>query len=393
MLQGKPSALAEAWQSKMFIKGVGMTKFGIEETASNHLVYEAAFEALEDSDISMEDIDAIIISNNDLLSNGERQRHSASMVSSLFQKKVPIVAYPSGCSGGGTALWAAIRLQNTNNYDNVLVIGFERMVSNLSKRVTDEMLMGAERIYEQTEGLNFPAQNALVAQQYMLRYSITSDDLTLVAFKNHSNAYLNPKARFYRKKVSIEEIKQSPVVASPLRLFDCSIPANGAAALVLAKEKTDIEIVGSSEETDALAPFERSDMISWDASRLASEEAYRQAGISPNDIDIAELHDAFTSVELISYEDSGFCKKGEGAKLIREGYTNINGKLPVNTSGGLKAKGHPISATGISQIYELTKQMRKEAGDRQVDNINYALAQNIGGAGSTVAVHILRNLN
>ncbi len=377
----------------MFIKGIGMTKFGIQEDSSAKMVYEAAFEALDDADISMNDVGAIVISNNDILSNGERQRHSASMISSMFQKKLPIISVPSGCSGGGTALWTAVKVQKSGDYSNILVMGFEKMVSNLSKRITDEMLMGAERVYEQTEGLNFPAQNALVAQQYMLKYGATTDDLALVAYKNHQNAYLNPKARFYKKKVSLEEIKKSPVVASPLRLFDCSIPANGAAALVLSKDKTDIEIAGSAEETDSLSPFEREDMTSWDASKLAAQEAYKQAGVNPSDINIAEVHDAFTSVEMISYEDLGFCNKGEAKEMIRKGMPNLNGKLPVNTSGGLKAKGHPISATGISQIYELVKQMRNEAGERQVSNVDYALAQNIGGAGSTVTVHILRKVD
>ena len=377
----------------MFIKGVGMTKFGIQEDPSSHMVYTATMEALNDADMSMEDVDAIVLSNNDLVSNGERQRHSASMLSSLFQKKLPIITVVSGCSGGGTALWTSVKFQRSGNYNNILVVGFEKMVANVSKRVTDEMVMGTERIYEQNEGMNFPAENALVAQQYMLMYDATPDDFALVAFKNHQNAYTNPKARFYNKKISLEDIKNSPIVASPLRLFDCSIPANGASALILSKDKTDIEIVGSAEESDYLAPFERDDMISWQATKLAAEEAYKQSGVTPNDIDIAEIHDAFTPVELISYEDLGFCRKGEGKELIRKGTTNIDGKLPVNTSGGLKAKGHPISATGISQIYELVKQMRNECGERQVSkDIRYALAQNIGGAGSTVTVHILKKV-
>ena len=369
-----------------------MTKFSIEDNTSNHLVYEATLEALDDADASMHDIDAIVISNNDLLSNGERQRHSASLVSSLFQKKMPIISVPAGCAGGGTALWTAMRLQKSSGYSKLLVIGFEKMVANVSKKVTDEMLMGTERIYEQTEGMNFPAENALVAQQYMLKYGATMDDLALVAFKNHQNAFLNPKARFYKRKVSIEDIKNSPVVASPLRLFDCSIPANGASALVLSKTEGDVELVGSAEESDYLAPFEREDSTTWDSTKKAASEAYKQAGIAPEDVDIAEVHDAFTSVELISYEDLGFCRKGDAKELIRKGTTSLNGKLPVNTSGGLKAKGHPISATGISQVYEVVKQMRKQADKRQVDNVEYGLAQNIGGAGSTVTVHVLRKV-
>jgi acetyl-CoA C-acetyltransferase len=223
----------------------------------------------------------------------------------------------------------------------------------------------------------------------MLKYGATTDDFALVAYKNHQNAFLNPKARFYKKEVTLKQIKKSPVVASPLRLFDCSLSVNGAAAAILTKDKSDIEIKGSSLYVDRLSAFESDDMTTWEASRMAAGEAYKQAGIAPEDIDIAELHDAFTSVELISYEDLGFCGKGQGKDMIRKGITNLNGKLPINTSGGLKAKGHPISATGISQVYEIVKQMRNEAGERQVSNVKHGLAQNIGGAGSTVTVHIL----
>ena len=372
----------------MYIKGVGMTKFGAQTYTSQELVYEATLEALNDADFNIGDIDAVVVSAIDTESNGERQRLFSNVLSSILRKKVPILTVTAVCGGGGAALWTANKL----DYNNVLVAGVERLLTNNSMRITDEIMMAAERIYEQTEGMNFPAENALVAQQYMLKYGATPDDLALVAYKNHQNAFLNPKARFYKKKVSLEEIKKSPVVASPLRLFDCSLSVNGAAVAILTRDKTDVEISGSSLFVDRLSAFESNDMTSWDATKLAAEEAYKQAGISPSDIDIAEMHDAFTSVELISYEDLGFCKKGDGKEMIRKGITNIDGKMPVNTSGGLKAKGHPISATGVSQIYEIVKQMRNECGERQVSDVKYALAQNIGGAGSTVTVHVLRKV-
>lgn len=374
----------------MYIKGVGMTKFGIQQEPSSHMVFEATMEALEDAGIAMNNIDAIVVSSIEVMSNGERQKHSGSMISTLFQKSLPILSVPAGCAGGGTALWTAYKLQKTGNYSNILAIGFDRIIANTSKKVTDEILMGGERIYEQTEGLNFPAQNALVAQQYMMKHGATTDDFALVAYKNHQNAFLNPKARFYKKKVSLEEIKNSPVVASPLRIFDCSISCNGAAALILSKDKSEIELVGSAEESDYLSPFERDDMTSLWVTRKAAEIAYKEAGITPSDIGIAEVHDAFTPLELISYEDLGFCSNGEGARLIKEGTTALNGKLPVNTSGGLKAKGHPISPTGISQIYEIVKQMKGECGKRQVKKPKYGLAHNIGGVGSTATVNILK---
>lgn len=377
----------------MFIKGVGMTKFGMQQEPSNHMVYESSMDALDDAGMTMSDIDAVVVSSIEVMSNGERQKHSGSVISSIFSKTLPVLSLPAGCAGGGTALWAACKLQKSGNFRNILVIGFDKIIANISRKVTDEILMGGERIYEQAEGLNFPAQNALVAQQYMLRYGATTDDFALVAYKNHQNAYLNPKARFYKKVVTLEEIKNSPIVASPLRLFDCSISCNGAAALILSKDKSDIEIAGSAEESDYLSPFERDDMTSLWATREATKIAYKEAGITAIDIDMAEVHDAFTPLEIISYEDLGFCNVGEGAKLIRDGYTNVNGKLPVNTSGGLKAKGHPISPTGISQIYEIVKQMRNQAGKRQIKNPIYGLAHNIGGVGSVATVHILKNLN
>jgi len=279
------------------------------------------------------------------------------------------------------------------DYDNVLVVGVERLLSNNSQNMTHEIMMAAERIYEQTEGLIFPAQNALVAQQYMLKYGATTDDFALVALKNHQNAFYNPKARFYKKEVTLDDIKSSPVVASPLRLFDCSITCNGAAALILSKEKSDIEIAGSGEVNDTLSPFERDDMTSLEATRIAASIAYKEADINPSDLDIAEVHDAFTPLEVISYEDLGFCERGSGAKLIREGVTSMDGKLPVNVSGGLKAKGHPISPTGIAQFYEIVNQMRQKCGKRQIKKPKYGLAHNLGGVGSTATVHILKNLD
>ena len=373
----------------VYVKGVGMTKFGVHSKTSQELCYEAALEAIQDAEISLENINAIVISRGDSTVDGERQRLFPSVISSILQKEnIPITQVTAACSGGGAALWDAIH----SGYGNVLVIGVEKLTQIPTKIVTDDLMIASERIYEQTEGLNFPAQNALVAQQYMMKYGATEDDLALVALKNHDNAFLNPKARFYGKKVTLEMIKKSPVVASPLRLFDCSISVDGAAAAIISKDKSDIEIAGSGLSTSNLASFEREDMTSWNSTVTAAKIAYKEAGIKPKDIDIAEVHDAFTPVELISYEDLGFAGKGKGKELIREGHTNLSGKLPVNASGGLKAKGHPISATGVSQIYELVLQLRGQAGKRQVDNVKIGLAHNIGGAGSTASVHILKKV-
>lgn len=368
-----------------------MTSFDFDQTPSFERISQCVSEALEDAELGLEQLDAVFISNTETGGNSERQRHMSPLVSSLFERRIPIINLPWGCGGGGVALWDALRFLMATPKENVLVIGCDKVVGNTSERLTDEILMGGERKYEQIEGVVFPAQNALVAQQYMLKFNAVEGDFALVALKNHENGFLNPKARFYNKKVTLEMIEKSQVVASPLRLFDCSISCNGAAAVVVSREKSDIEIVGSSVATSNLSTFERKNMLSWESTKIAAKNAYSQAGISHEEVDIAELHDAFTPVEIISYEDLGFCGPGEGIQLIREGATKLNGKLPVNTSGGLKARGHPISPTGIAQIYEIACQMRGDAGKRQIEKPTYGLAQNIGGAGSMAAVHILKN--
>jgi acetyl-CoA C-acetyltransferase len=365
-----------------------MTKFGVHTETTQEFCYEAVMEALDDADMSLSEIDRIIVAKGDSPNDGERQRMFQGILSSILQdENIPIVQVVSACSGGGVAIWNAINSQARNS----LVVGLEKLTPAPTKYVTDDMMMASERIYEQTEGLNFPAQNALIAQQYMRKYGATPNDLALVALKNHDNAFDNPKARFYKKKVTLGMIKKSPIVASPLRLFDCSISVDGAAAAIISKDKTDIEIAGSSLYVDRISAFESKDMTSWDGTKLAAKSAYNQAGISPKDIDFAEIHDAFTPVELMAYEDLGFAKKGEGRKLIKKGITKINGALPVNASGGLKAKGHPVSATGVSQVYEIVKQMQGQAEKRQLKKTKIGLAHNVGGVGSTVTVHILRH--
>jgi acetyl-CoA C-acetyltransferase len=358
----------------------------------SHLIaYEAAYNAINNSGLSIEDIDAVVFANIDIDTNGERQRHIVTMLSSLFKRTMPLIRTPTACSSGGTALWTANKIaENDENLNNILVLGVEKISSSPTFIATDELMMAADQAFEQPEGMIFPAQNALVAQQHFLKYGSNSDDLALIALKNHENAFLNPKAKFYKKRVTIDMIKNSPIIASPLRLFDCSINVDGSAACIISKDKSNIEIVASSLFTDSLSPFDRPDMITWTATKKAAEAAYKQANLKPKDIDIVEIHDAFTIVELISYEDLGFAEKGKGQELIRDGTVKLDGKLPVNTCGGLKAKGHPISSTGIAQIVELTEQLRGECKERQVSNAKVGLAQNIGGAGGTASVHILK---
>jgi acetyl-CoA C-acetyltransferase len=377
----------------MYIKGVGMTKFDYSQKFWWQFAYEAAMEALADAGLKISQIDAIAMSAMSSAAGpeAEHQTHKVSMLSDLFKTNVPIIEIPAVCAGGSVAFWTASHL--SGDFKNLLIVSGEKIVDNVIDVTTDRIMSASERITEQTEGMLFPVQKALIWQQYAQKYGGTMDDLALVAFKNHQNAVSNPKAYYYQRPVTLEEIKNSPVVASPFRLFDCSLSINGGAAVIISKEKTDIELVGAGFATDYLLAFLRKDVTHYLATQKAAREAYHQAKIRPQDVDFAEVHDAFTSEEIIAYEDLGFAKIGEGPELVRKGVTKIDGKMPVNPSGGLKAKGHPISVTGLAQIYEVTEQLRGLAKERQVKDAKIGLTHNLGGNGGSVVVNIFRKIS
>jgi acetyl-CoA C-acetyltransferase len=376
-------------KQNMYIKGVGMTKFDYSQKYWWQFAYEAAIDALKDAKMGILEIDAIIFTGMSSAAGGEHQTHKVSFLSGLFKTNVPIIEVPSVCGGGGVALWTALHLEG---FKNILVLAGEKLVDNKSEIVVDYILSAAERVIEQTEGMLFPVQNALIWQQYMNKYQGSMDDLSLIAFKNHENAALNPHAYFYKRPLGLEKIKNSPVVASPLRLMDCSLSINGGAAVVVSSEPTNVEVIGSGFATDYILTFERDDITHFKATKIAAKIAYEEAKITPKDVNIAEIHDAFTSVELISYEDLGFAEEGKGGELIRSGKLNRNGEMPVNVSGGLKAKGHPISVTGLAQVFEIVNQLRGKCGERQVANPKIGLTHNIGGAGGSVTVHIFKKI-
>lgn len=368
-----------------------MTKFDYSQKPWWLFAYEASLEALEDASMKISDIDCIIFTGiSSAEGNSEHQTHKASLLSEIFKTHIPIIEVPAVCAGGGVAFWTALHMEKFNN---ILILSGEKLVDNITPITTHWIMSAIEREIEQVEGLNFPSQNALIWQQYSLKYGATHDDLALIAFKNHSNASLNPKAYFYKRPIPLEKIKSAPEIASPFTIYDCSLSVNGGAAVIVSREKTDIQVIGSGFATDYLLVFSRKDVTHFLATRLAAKKAYEMAKITPQDVQVAEIHDAFTSVELISYEDLGFAKEGEGASLIRNGIVNLDGKLPINPSGGLKAKGHPISPTGLAQIYEIVNQLRGRCGDRQIRPIpKIGLCHNIGGAGGSITVHILKRI-
>lgn len=375
----------------MYVIGIGKTKFGVLTESIAQLAYRAMYDAISDSPISITDIDAVYVSNF-LGSQHQKQLHLNAIISSMLPElRIPIIGIETACASGASAFYQGVIA--LSKFENVLAIGVEKMTDMPKMKSIENLAMAGDRKLDQEQGMIFPANYALVAQQHMNRYGTTHDDLSLVSLKNHRNANLNPLAHFNYKQVTMEIINKSPMISSPLNLFDCSPVSDGASAIILSrhrKSNRDIEVIGSSLATDYISLAQRKDLTSFASTKIAAANAFMQAKISPKDLDIAEVHDCFTIAELVAMEDVGICKQGESKDWIREGRTDLNGDLPINTDGGLKADGHPIGASGIAQIYEVVAQLRGEADKRQVDKAKIGLTHSVGGVGGTAVINILR---
>jgi acetyl-CoA C-acetyltransferase len=373
----------------MYITGIGRTQFGILKESLVDLAKIAVERALTDAQMDIRDIGAIYVANF-LAAPLERQLHlNALMADVLSVWGIPIVRIETACASGGAALQQAVIASKT--YDTIVVVGMEKMTGN-SKRAVEAIAMASDRQKDHINGLIFPAAYALIASHYMKRYRLTMRDLAEISLKNHRHATLNPYAQFYQKPVTMEEIMSSRIVASPLRLFDCSPISDGGCAIIISRKKRsvrDVRIAASSLSTGPLSMTNIRDFTTFPSAVKSAKEAYKQAGIGPKDIDLACVHDCFTIAEAVAMEDLGFCPRGEAKKLIRERKTYRDGALSINTHGGLKADGHPMGASGLAQIFELVTQLRHEAGERQISRARWALAHNIGGVGGTAVVHIL----
>jgi acetyl-CoA C-acetyltransferase len=278
-----------------------------------------------------------------------------------------------------------------------MVGGVEKLTHLATSDATEYLALSADNFFEQWHGFTFPGLFALIARAHMHEYDTTGEQLATIAVKNHHNGSLNPKAQM-QKEITIEQAMTSRVVASPLRLFDCSLISDGASCVILTKPElakrfsdNPIYIQGSGQASDTIGLYERDDLTSLNAVALAARDAYKMSGMKPKDIDVAEVHDCFTIAELIISEDVGFCKKGDGGKLVQSGDTAIDGNIPINTSGGLKSKGHPVGATGVAQAYEIFLQLTGQAGARQVNDAEIGLTLNLGGHGSTAVAHVYSN--
>ncbi len=355
----------------------------------------AAKEAIERAGIEPRQIQAIFVGN--ALAEAEKQGHIGPIIATeLGIPEVPTMRIETACASGSSAFREAFVNVAAGIYDVVLVVGVEKVTHIDVITATTYFAYGMDQVYEARNGASFPGVYAAMAVAHMNKYGTTEEQMALVSVKNHTNALHNPKAHFH-KKITVEDVLKSRVIAWPLKLYDCSPFSDGAAAVIVTTEEfarkyTDnlVYVIGSGRAGVQMALPERDDLTSIKATTLAAREAYRMAGIEPKDVDFAEVHDCFTIAEIIATEDLGFFKKGEGGKAVEEGLTQIDGKIAINPSGGLKAKGHPVGATGVGQVVEVWEQFNGLAGKRTVPGAEIALTHNVGATGGTVNVHIFR---
>lgn len=374
------------------IIGAGITKFGeLWKKSLRDIFVEASLMAIKDAGV--DHIDSMYVG---CMSGGlfvSQEHLGAFLADYLGQNPIPAVRVESACASGGVALRAGFIEVASGLSDIVLVGGVEKMTD--AEDVTFALATAAEQEYEVFHGVTFPGLYALIANAYMKKYGLTREQLALVAVKNHKHGSLNPNAQF-QSEITIDTVLNSTLVADPLRLMDCSPVSDGAACVILcpleiAKKFTDtpVKIIGSGMATDTIALHSRKDITTLRAVSLSAERAYKMAGIKPEDVDVAEVHDCFTIAEIIITEELGFTEKGKGGILVEKGETTLGGRIPVNTSGGLKAKGHPVGATGVAQAVEIFYQLQGRAEKRQVKNAKIGLTQNMGGSGASSVVHIM----
>jgi len=375
---------------KVSITGTGITKFGeLWDKSLLDLAFDAGNEAIKESGLKKEQINALFVGNM-LSAKFDSQGHLGPAVAQVLGLVSPAFHIEAACASGGLAIHLAAQAIEAGEYENVLVLGAEKM-TDVSTAEAASGLMGAASEEERDAGLTFPGLYALMAQAYFAKYQVSQKDVAYASVKNHLHASLNENAQF-GNKITVEQVLKSMEIANPLKLLDCSPISDGAAAVVLSKKESKKPFISaSSTKTDTLSLSQRKTLTEIIAAQEAAKSAYRSAGVSPNDIDLAEVHDCFSIAEVIAMEDLSFCKKGEGAKLIKTGKTTIGGKMPVNTSGGLKACGHPVGATGVKQVVEITRQLEGRLTKRQVKNPKIGLTHNVGGTGATVVVNIIQN--
>lgn len=382
--------------ARVAIVGVGHSKFGKRSDASlRELAFEAYSDALDDADIESSAIDGSIVCS---ATHYDKQRSPAGVVAEyLGLNPKPTFNVEAACASSAVGLRTAWSLVTSGLHDVIAVVGVQKMTELANKEIQELMGRAGDVMWESPFGTTMPSYYAMYATAHMAKYGTTEEDLAAVTVKNRKYGAKNPKAMF-QKPVDIQEVLKSRPVSTPLKLFDCCANADGAATLIVSNAQKARKIadkpvwvagLGLASSPMALAG-RKGAMTSFEVTKNAAKTAYEMARVKPGDIDVAEVHDSFSITEILNYEDLGFAKPGKGSKLLKDGETELGGRIPVNVDGGLISKGHPVGATGASQITSLVQQLRKEAGDVQVDGARLGLAQNIGGIGMYAAVSILR---
>ena len=375
------------------IIGVSQTKFGeLWDSSFRDLIAEAGLKAIVDADIGGDDIEAMFVGN---MSSGlfVEQEHIAALISDhVGLNPIPATRVEAACASGGLALRQGIMAVASGFHDVVISAGVEKMTDVVD--ATPAIATASDQEWEAQQGATFPSLYAMIAKRHMYEYGTAREQLAQFSVVNHKNASKNPNAQF-PFEISVDKVLNSTMVADPLTLLDCSPVSDGAAAIVMvpaedAKKYTDtpIYVKASAQASGTLTLHDRKDITTIESTKVASRKAYEMAGITQKDIDVTEVHDCFSINGLLAVEDLGFAEKGKGGIAIEEGQTEIDGDFPINSSGGLKARGHPLGATGIAQAAEIVWQLRGEAGGRQVEGAEIGMTHNIGGTGGTAAVHI-----
>ena len=382
---------------KVCVLGAGSTKYGKLDDSISDITLQASVGAIESAGIESKDIKAGYISN--VFGVADKQVHLGPVVmSNLGISERPSLSIESACGSGSVSFREAYANVAAGFYDVALVTGVEKVTHTGTEWTTTYFSYCSDFFYEGQAGASFPGLFASMARAYIHEFNATEEDFAQVAVKNHDNGLLNPKAHL-RKKITVDDVMSSAVVASPLKLYDCCPFSDGASAVILCSEKFAkdhgadyIEVLGSGRGGSPAALQGREHLTTIPSTRIAAEAAFKMAGITPKDVNFAEVHDCFTIAEVVDSEDLGFFEKGKGVEAIREGKTKLNGEISINPSGGLKSKGHPIGATGVGQVVEVFDQLTGKAGERTVKNAKIGLTQNFGATGASCAVHIFQSV-
>jgi acetyl-CoA C-acetyltransferase len=376
--------------------GIGKTAFGaFPDRDLRSLAVEAGQKAMQDAGVQPSQIEAFYLGNFAGPSFVGQNHLAPYVASGMGITGVEATRFEAACASSGSAFYHAVSAVAASLHEVVLIGGVEKMTSQPTPKVTEILAAAGDVGGEVKAGATFPALFAMIARRHMYQYGTTREMLAAVAVKNHQNGAKNPLAHM-RKVITMEQALAGKPIAEPLTVYDCSLISDGAAAVVIAPldraaefTKRPARVRGIAQASDYLALDEKDDITTFRAVQTAAAKAYKMAGVAASDVQFAEVHDCFTVAEIIALEDLGFVTKGQGGSYTIEGRTCINGERPVNTSGGLKSKGHPVGATGVGQICDIVMQLRGEAGERQIRNHTLGVAQNLGGSGATCVVSVL----